>query len=151
MSYKFASDMDSLCEAFGKLTIGDTFSNFSMLPEELQLLIWKEAIADPVVHDVTWKLFHEDEIEISKVLLGINRLSHNEAKKVYKRLTRPYDHVMFFNTQQDSVLFKDFFDLFMASLSTDKEISKTYNVLESIDCRTSRNECSVKKDSGDTS
>ncbi|KAK6596211.1 GDP-mannose transporter [Botrytis cinerea] len=122
MSYKFASDMDSLCEAFGKLTIGDTFSNFSMLPEELQLLIWKEAIADPVVHDVTWKLFHEDEIEISKVLLGINWLSHNEAKKVYKRLTRPYDHVIFFNTQQDSVLFKDFFDLFMASLSTDKEI-----------------------------
>ncbi|TEY62361.1 hypothetical protein BOTCAL_0163g00040 [Botryotinia calthae] len=122
MSYSFASDMDSLCETFEKLTIGDTFSNFSMLPKELQLLIWKEAIADPVVHDVTWKLFHEEEIEIPNVLLGINWLSHNEAKKVYKRLTRPYDHAMFFNTRQESVLLKDFVNLFIVSLSTNKEI-----------------------------
>ncbi|TGO44549.1 hypothetical protein BCON_0500g00060 [Botryotinia convoluta] len=122
MSYNFESDMDSLCEAFAKLTVRDTFSAFSRLPDELQLMIWKEAIAEPVVHDVTWLLFHETEIEIPEVLLGINWLSHNEAKKVYKRLTRLEGRAIFFNTQQDSVLLKDSVDLFTASLFTDKTI-----------------------------
>ncbi|KAF7886423.1 hypothetical protein EAF00_010526 [Botryotinia globosa] len=122
MSDNFESDIDSLCEAFAKLTIRDMFNAFSRLPDELQLMIWKEAIAAPVVHDVTWLLSHEAEIEIPEVLLGINRLSHDEAKKVYKRLTRPNSRAIFFNTQQDSVLLKDSINLFTASLFTDKTV-----------------------------
>ncbi|TGO40218.1 hypothetical protein BHYA_0040g00260 [Botrytis hyacinthi] len=122
MSDNFESDMDSLCEAFAKLTIGDTFSAFSRLSDELQLMIWKEAIAAPVVHDVTWLMSHETDIEIPEVLLGINRLSHNEAKKVYKRLTRLGSRAIFFNTQQDSVLLKNSVNLFTASLFTDKTV-----------------------------
>ncbi|KAF7903564.1 uncharacterized protein EAF01_006613 [Botrytis porri] len=122
MSYNFESDMDSLCEAFAKLTVRDTFSAFSRLADELQLMIWKEAIAKPVVHDVTWLLSHENEIETPEVLLAINWLSHNEAKKVYKRLTRFNVRAIFFNTQKDSVLLKDSVDLFTASLFTDKTV-----------------------------
>ncbi|TGO23829.1 hypothetical protein BPAE_0120g00080 [Botrytis paeoniae] len=113
MSYNFESDMDSLCEAFAKLTVRDTFSAFSRLPDELQLMIWKEAIAEPVVHDVTWLLFHENEIETPEVLL---------AKKVYKRLTRLNYRAIFYNTQKDSILLKDSIDLFTASLFTDKTV-----------------------------
>ncbi|TGO76419.1 hypothetical protein BELL_0156g00060 [Botrytis elliptica] len=122
MSYNFESDMDSLCEAFAKLTMRDTFSAFSRLSDELQIKIWKEAIAEPVVHDVTWLLSHETEIKIPEVLLGINWLSHNEAKKVYKRLTRLDCPAIFFNTQQDSVLLKDSVDLFTAALYTDTTV-----------------------------
>ncbi|TGO10135.1 hypothetical protein BTUL_0143g00060 [Botrytis tulipae] len=122
MSDNFESDMDSLCEAFAKLTIRDMFNAFSRLPDELQLMIWKEAIAAPVVHDVTRLLSHENETEIPEVLLGINRLSHDEAKKVYKRLTRINSRAIFFNTQQDSVLLKDSINLFTASLFTDKTV-----------------------------
>ncbi|TGO68466.1 hypothetical protein BOTNAR_0024g00170 [Botryotinia narcissicola] len=112
MSDNFESEMDSLCEAFAKLTIRDMFNAFSRLPDELKLMIWKEAIAAPVVHD----------IEIPEVLLGINRLSHDEAKKVYKRLTRLNSRAIFFNTQQDSVLLRDSINLYTASLFTEKTV-----------------------------
>lgn len=111
MSFNSSQAMDSLCEAFEKLTIrGDTI-DFSSLPKELQLTVWQQAIAEPVVHDVNWQLFHLRKPKIPEVLSGVNWLCHSEAKKNYRRLTHDYMPAMFFNPQQDSVLFENYHQL----------------------------------------
>ncbi|KAI9649577.1 hypothetical protein NHQ30_002157 [Ciborinia camelliae] len=114
MLFDFAQEMDLLCGAFERLTIEDKFDRFtcfSKLPRELQLMIWKEAITEPVVHDLNGVFTHNQSV-IPEMLSGINWLSLNEAKKVYKRLTYEGNcYPAFFNTQYDSVLFSDFTQL----------------------------------------
>lgn len=71
MSLNFVQEMDSLCQAFEKLSIRertDNFTCFPKLPKELQ----------PIV---------------PKILSGINGLSHDKAKKVPYRSISSANHV----------------------------------------------------------
>lgn len=100
--------MDSLCEAFEKLTIDGKFTCFPKLPKAIQLMIWKEAIADPIVYDVMWVCSYMRQPMVPEMLSGINWLSHHEATKVHKLfLCNSLSGVRFhFDLQYDSILLR---------------------------------------------
>ncbi|QSZ34306.1 hypothetical protein DSL72_005896 [Monilinia vaccinii-corymbosi] len=90
----------------GKL---NTFTCFPKLPQEIQLMIWKEAIAEPVVHNPGWiiaNMTYPMQV-VPELLSGINRMSYYEARKVYRRLSR----ALYFNANYDSMLLVNLRDL----------------------------------------